>query len=58
MQCQISRKVSRLGLEISEVDTIKWKEIHEKIKLTFQNSGKKLRHFNSDEMISLLFENN
>ena len=52
------QKSKEAGLEISEVDTIKLKEIYEKIRLTFQNSGKKQKHFNSDEMISLLFENN
>ena len=52
------QKSKQAGLEISEVDTIKLKEIYEKIRLTFQNSGKKQKHFNSDEMISLLFENN
>ena len=35
------QKSKEAGLEISEVDTIKLKEIYEKIRLTFQNSGKK-----------------
>ena len=39
------QKSKQAGLEISEVDTIKLKEIYEKIRLTFQNSGKKQKHF-------------